>query len=227
MQKELQQKISKKRFVHEMRMDPRNFGSTGEHNLRKSSKSFAKMKEKVPPKRMRLRVHLLNVQYHISKMIITVTSRLMPKIIFPKCLKLSRAWFPENNCLKVLIPKFAKYFFFSALPCSNALQKKTQEKKWGQSSHLEVRLTIQGGLCVTVSTESFWSCCNLLQKPTTYTTKDDQDEVIRGLVHQKELLKDIQKCNRLQMKWFPMHLHSYLETIHLAVLQSSSENNWI
>ena len=36
------------------------------------------------------------------------------------------------------------------------------------------------------------------RKPTTYTIKDAQDEIIRGKSYQKELIKVIQKWKRLQ-----------------------------
>ena len=40
------------------------------------------------------------------------------------------------------------------------------------------------------------------RKPPADTVKDEQDEVIRGKVYQKELIKAIQHCKRLRWSWF-------------------------
>ena len=51
--------------------------------------------------------------------------------------------------------------------------------------------------------------------------KDEQDEVIRGKLYQKKLIKVIKQWNRLQWSRFLMHLHNYFLAIHSTLLQTS------
>ena len=57
------------------------------------------------------------------------------------------------------------------------------------------------------------------KKPPTYTMKDEQYEIIRGKIYQKELIEDIQQWNHLQKCWSPMHLHSCFQIIKSALIQ--------
>ena len=71
-----------------------------EQNLLESWKSFAKLQEyKLTLQWMRLKLHLLNVQYDPSKLNFTVTWKVIDTISFTKCLNASQPWFPEKNCL--------------------------------------------------------------------------------------------------------------------------------
>ena len=65
------------------------------------------------------------------------------------------------------------------------------------------------------------------EKPSTYTIKDEQEEVIRGKFYEKELFRVIWVWIHLQSSWFPTHLHSSFLTTRSVHLQISCRSKWI
>ena len=62
------------------------------------------------------------------------------------------------------------------------------------------------------------------KKPPTYTIKDEQEEVIRGKIFEKELIRVISVWIHLQSSCFPAHLRSFFQTtlsVHLQVFGPS------
>ena len=64
------------------------------------------------------------------------------------------------------------------------------------------------------------------KKPPTFTIKDDQEEVIRGKFHEKELIRVIWVWIPLQSSWFQTHLHGCSQTTRWVHLQISCRSKW-
>ena len=64
------------------------------------------------------------------------------------------------------------------------------------------------------------------KKPPTHTIQDEQ-EVIRGKIHEKELIRVIWIRIHLQSSWFQTHLHSSFQTTRSVQLQISCRSKWI
>ena len=160
-----------KRFVHfwlwlRKRIDRQNFGSTSEQKLLESLEKCAKLKEyKFTLQWVRLRLHLLKVQYDPWKIYFIVTWKTMDTSTFRNCLSWSEPWLPEKNCPTELISKNVKTSdFLSNLYGKPLREKKAQVEDWRQSSHLKLWLTLQEQLYATLSSGRFWNCCDFFQR---------------------------------------------------------------
>ena len=94
------------------------FGSTGEQKLLESLKNFAAQSENnITLKRGWLGLNLLNVRYDPSKMLFTVTRKIMEQIILIKDLNSSNPWIPEKKQSVDLIPNHIKNTDFLSILC--------------------------------------------------------------------------------------------------------------
>ena len=70
------------------------------------------------------------------------------------------------------------------------------------------------------------------RKHTTFTMKDEQDEIIRGKLYRKELIEFNWKWILLPDSWFQTQMRNCFQTIHSALLQIflpeqlNLENEW-
>ena len=104
-----------------------------------------------------------------------------------------------RNCLIDLIPKNVKNSGFLSFLYSKPLRqfRKPQFKIRDRIRISKSDLLFRKGCNPQFTQKVFEIVAISSRKPPTYTLKDEQDEIIRGKFHRKELIKVIWKWNRL------------------------------
>ena len=122
----------------------------------------------------------------------------------------------RKKCSTNLIPKNLKKSDFLSILYSKPLREFRKPKfKEGDGVRIsKYDLTFRMGYKAQFTEEVFEIVAISSRRPPTYTIKDEQDEIIRGIFHQKVLIEVIQQWNRLHESWFQMHLRNYFQTIH-------------
>ena len=92
-----------------------------------------------------------------------------------------------------MIAKNVKNSDFLSILYSKTLRefKKPKFKVWDRVRISKSDLPFRKGYKPVFTKEVFEIVANSAKKPPTYTIKDEQDEIIRGKFHQKELIKVI------------------------------------
>ena len=97
----------------------------------------------------------------------------------------------RRNCSIDLIPKKVKNSDFSSILYSKPLQelRQSQHKNGDRARISKYDLPFRKGYKPEFTEELFETVAISSRKPPTYTIKEEQDEIIRGKFHQKELVK--------------------------------------
>ena len=150
MQKDWKQKFPKKLLVHfrlklQKRIDPRKIGSIRERKMLESLRIFARLKEyKFILQWVRLRLHLLKVQYDLWKIYFTVTWKTMGTSTFTNCLNSLKNWCPEQIARWIWYRKKTRIStfcpFYEASHCENI---KIQSSKLEAEFALHLWLALQ------------------------------------------------------------------------------------
>ena len=99
----------------------------------------------------------------------------------------------QKNCSIVLIPKNVKNSDFLSILYSKPLRefRKPKFKVGDRVCISKCDLPFRKGYKPQVTKKVFEIVAISSKKPPTYTIKDEQDEIIRGKIYQKELIKVI------------------------------------
>ena len=149
--------------------------------------------------------------------------------IFINYLNLSQQWILETNVALTWNPTTSRtltlYQYFTVNRSENT-----------KSPNLELEIEFAFAIMIYPSgkvinhnlrTKFFEIFAIATKKPPTYTIKDEQEEVIRGKIYEKELIRVIWVWIHLQSNWFPTNIHNSSQTTRSVHLQNSCRSNWI
>ena len=204
-------------FEFNRKIDCKKFSVTKGRNLPGEFDKFAAQKEwKFTQQRVRLRLHLLELQPDPWKMFFTVTCTIMDTSAFANCLNSSQPWYPKIIVLIDLIPKKVKNTDFLCILYSKPLREFRKPKS--KNSHLELWLTLAEGFPATFYARSLWPCCSFFQK-----TSNIHNEGWTGWEYTRSFLSERVDQSHLAMDLFTKGWVPIASTINTAFSKESTE----
>ena len=195
--KEWKQKIPRKLFVHfwlwiQKRIDPKQFGLTREQNLLEGLKNYAKLKK------YKIYSTMCGTKAAFAERTIRCLKNIPYRYMedngykyIHKCSHFVRTLNCKRNCSLDLIPKNVKNSDVLSILYMKSLRelRKPKFKIRERVRIWKYDIPSRKGYKPQFTEEVFEIVAISSRKPPTYTTEDEQDEIIRGKFHQKELTK--------------------------------------
>ena len=180
------------------KIDSKQFGYTEERNLLESSKNFAKLKKfKIALQWVRLRLHLLNLQYDPWKINSTVTWKILGTKTITIWLNSLQHWIAEKLFERFDTKKcmFILFILYSKPPQEYRKPKFEIGDQVRISKHdLPFRKVYKPQIQQEVSEIVAFSS----KRYPRYTVKEEQDEIIDGIFYRKPFIKVISQWNCLK-----------------------------